>query len=151
MRARAVVGRGVRLGVLIGAWPAGVAGVVCLVAAFVFLTAGQHGAARALTVTAALAVLGALAVGVGLGTLTGLALALAPRWLLVRPLLRASLAGLTAGLPLVWLLVAFLTGDGYSLASYPASTYVVDWSVILTIALVAAARSGEIAGPGADG
>ncbi|MFF1546924.1 hypothetical protein [Streptomyces sp. NPDC058291] len=150
MRARAVVWRGTRLGVLIGAWPAGIAGVLCLVAAFVFLTGGLYATARALTAAAAFAVLGSLAVGVTVGTATGLALALAPRWLLARPLLRGLLAALTAGLPIAALLVVFLTPDGYTLASYPPSTHFVGAAVIVTIALVAAARSGEIAGHDAD-
>jgi len=150
MRARTVVGRGARLGVLIGAWPAGTLGLLCLVAAFVFLTGGQYGAAWALTTAGGYAALGSMALGVLLGTGTGLALAIAPRRLLARAPLRGLLAALTAGLPVAALHVALLTGDGYTLASYPLSTHLVDWAVILTVALVAAARSGEIAGCGAD-
>ncbi|MFF6803442.1 hypothetical protein [Streptomyces sp. NPDC012616] len=150
MRARTVIGRGARLGVLIGAWPAGAVGVLCLVAAFVFLTGGLYGTAWALTTAGVYAALGSMAVGVALGTATGLALAIAPRGLLVRAPLRGLLAALTAGLPVAVLHIAFLTGDGYTLASYPLSTHFVDWAIILTIALVAAARSGEIAGYGTD-
>lgn len=150
MRARTVIGRGARLGVLIGAWPAGTLGLLCLVAAFVFLTGGQYGAAWALTTAGGYVALGSMALGVALGTVTGLALAIAPRRLLARAPLRGLLAALTAGLPVAALYVALLTGGDYSLASYPLSTHVVDWSVILTVALVAAARSGEIAGCGAD-
>ncbi|MDX2681273.1 hypothetical protein [Streptomyces soliscabiei] len=150
MRARMVVWRGVRLGALIGAWPAGIAGVLCLVAAFVFLVGGQDGTAWALTSTGGFAVLGSMAVGVTLGTATGLVLALAPRRLLTRAPLRGLLAALTAGLPPAALSAAFLTGDGYTLASYPPSIHLLTWSATLTIALVAAARSGDIAGCGAD-
>lgn len=151
MRARAVVRRGARLGALIGAWPAGIGGVLCLVAAFVFLTGGLYGTARTLTAAAGLAVLGSLAVGLAVGTATGLALALAPRRLLARPVPRGMLAAVTAGLPLAVLSVVLLTGDGYTLASYPPSTHIVNGAVTLTIALVAAAHSGEIAGCDAEG
>ncbi|AVV42199.1 hypothetical protein C6376_12925 [Streptomyces sp. P3] len=151
MRARTVIWRGARLGVFIGAWPAGTVGVLCLVAAFVFLTGGLYGTAWELTTAGAYAALASMAVGVALGTATGLALAVAPRCLLARAPLRGLLAALTAGLPVAALHVAFLTTDGYTLASYPLSTHFVDWAVILTIALVAAARSGEIAGYGTDG
>ncbi|WP_329410815.1 hypothetical protein OG802_14670 [Streptomyces sp. NBC_00704] len=150
MRAGAIVRRGARLGALIGAWPAGIGGVLCLVAAFVFLTGGLYGTARALTAAAGLAVLGSLTAGIAVGTATGLALALAPRRLLARPALRGLLAALTAGLPLAVLCVALLTEGGGTLASYPPSTHVVDGAVILTVALVAAAHSGEIAGPDAE-
>ncbi|MGV9252281.1 hypothetical protein [Streptomyces sp. NPDC003697] len=91
-------------------------------------------------------VMGSLAFGVLLGATTGLALALAPGRLLKRPLLRGLLAALTAGTPVVLLAVAFLSGDGYSLSSFPLSTHVITWSVPLVTALVAAARSGDIAG-----
>ncbi|MDX3119565.1 hypothetical protein [Streptomyces scabiei] len=151
MRARAVVRRGARLGALIGAWPAGIGGVLCLVAAFVFLTGGLYGTARALTAAAGLAVLGGLTVGLAVGTATGVALALAPRRLLARPVPRGLLAACTAGLPIAALSVVLLTGGGYTLASYPPSTHFVDGAVILTVALVAAARSGEIAGCDAEG
>ncbi|MER6787167.1 hypothetical protein ABT330_21545, partial [Streptomyces sp. NPDC000658] len=97
------------------------------------------------------AVAGGLAVGLAVGTATGVALALAPRRLLARPVPRGLLAACTAGLPLAALSVALLAGDGYTLASYPPSTNFVDGAVILTIALVAAARSGEIAGCDAEG
>ncbi|MFG2574438.1 hypothetical protein [Streptomyces sp. NPDC048481] len=150
MRTGATVRRGARLGALIGAWPAGIGGVLCLVAAFVFLTGGLYGTARALTAAAGLAVLGSLTAGLAVGTATGLALALAPRWLLARPALRGLLAALTAGLPLAVLSVALLTAGGGTLASYPPSTHVVDGAVILTVALVAAAHSGEIAGQDAE-
>ncbi|WP_314222155.1 hypothetical protein [Streptomyces zaehneri] len=150
MQLRATVRRGARLGVLIGAWPAGITGGLCLVTAFVFLVGGHDGTAWALTSAAAFAVLGSMAVGVTLGTVTGLALALAPRGLLTRVPLRGLLAALTAGLPVAALSVAALTGDGYALASYPPSIHVLTWSAILTIALVAAARSGDIADCGAD-
>ncbi|MET8166047.1 hypothetical protein ABZT34_17635 [Streptomyces sp. NPDC005329] len=146
MTVRAVVRRGVRLGVTIGAWPAGIVGTLCLVAAFVFLSGGHDGTAWKLTAAGACAVLGSMAVGVALGTATGLALALAPRGLLARPPLRGLLAALTAGLPVAALCVAALTGDGYTLASYPPSIHFLTWSGTLTIALVAAARSGDIAG-----
>ncbi|TQJ53639.1 hypothetical protein OHU34_24620 [Streptomyces sp. NBC_00080] len=150
MKLRPVVRRGARLGVLIGAWPAGIVGVLCLVTAFVFLVGGHDGTAWTLTVAGGLAVLGLMAVGVTVGTATGLALALAPRGLLTRPPLRGLLAALTAGLPVAALSVAALTGDGYTLASYPPSIHFLTWSATLTIALVAAARSGEIADCGAD-
>ncbi|MFH0177124.1 hypothetical protein ACIA6D_14660 [Streptomyces cacaoi] len=150
MSVRTVVWRGTRLGALIGAWPAGIAGGLCLVAAFVFLTGGHDGTARALTSAGAFAVLGSMAVGITLGTATGLALALAPRRLLARAPLRALLAALTAGLPVAALALAALTGDGYTLASYPPSIHFLTWSATLTIALVAAARSGDIAGYGTD-
>jgi hypothetical protein len=149
MRARTVIGRGARLGVLIGAWPAGTLGLLCLLAAFVFLTGGQYGAAWKLTTAGGYAAAGSMAVGVALGTVTGLALAIVPRPVLARAPLRGLLAALTAGLPLAALYVAFLTGGDYTLTSYPLSTHVVDWTVILTVALVAAARSGEITGHGA--
>ncbi|MEU9435872.1 hypothetical protein [Streptomyces sp. NPDC048252] len=148
MKLRATVRRGARLGVLIGAWPAGIAGGLCLVTALVSLTVGHDGTAWTLTSAGALAVLGSMAVGVTLGTATGLALALAPRGLLTRPPLRGLLAALTAGLPVAALSVAALTGVGYTLASYPPSIHFLTWSATLTIALVAAARSGEIAGYG---
>ncbi|MDX3802071.1 hypothetical protein [Streptomyces sp. AK04-3B] len=150
MRARRVIGRGARLGVLIGAWPAGTLGLLCLVTAFVFLTGGLYATAWALTTAGVYAALGSMAVGVVLGTATGVALAIAPRRLLARAPLRGLLAALTAGLPVAALYVAFLTAEGCTLASYPLSTHFVGWAVILTIALVAAARSGEIAGCGAD-
>ncbi|MFF1444685.1 hypothetical protein [Streptomyces sp. NPDC058295] len=150
MTVRTVVGRGVRLGALIGVWPAGIVGTLCLVAAFVFLVGGHDGSAWKLTAAGAFAVLGSMAVGVTLGTATGLALALAPRGLLTRPPLRGLLAALTAGLPVAALFVAALTGGGYTLASYPPSIHFLAWSATLTIALVAAARSGDIAGCGAD-
>ncbi|MFE1927878.1 hypothetical protein ACFW91_35640 [Streptomyces asoensis] len=149
MRTRAVVGRGARFGLLVGAWPAGIAGVLCLVAAFVFLVGGLRGTAYALALAAGRAVLGGLAAGVTVGTATGLALALAPRWLLVRPSLRALLAALVAGAPVAGLGVLSLTGDGYTLASYPPSIHVVVWSATSVVALVAAARSEDIAGCGA--
>lgn len=85
MRVRTVVGRGARLGVTIGGWPAGIVGTLCLVAAFVFLAGGHDGTAWTLTSAGGLAVLGFMAVGVTVGTATGLALALAPRGLLTRP------------------------------------------------------------------
>ncbi|WP_327315619.1 hypothetical protein [Streptomyces sp. NBC_01235] len=150
MTTRTVIGRGARLGVLIGAWPAGIAGTLCLVVSFVFLTGGQEGTARALLSAAAFAVLASMAVGVTVGTATGLALALAPRRLLACPLLRGLLAGVTAALPVALLSVATLTGDGYTLASYPPSIHLLNLSATLTIALVAAAHSGDIAGCGAD-
>lgn len=148
MTPRTVIGRGARLGVLIGAWPAGIGGVLCLTASFVFLTGGQEGTARALLTAAAFAVAGSMAVGVTLGTATGLALALAPRRLLARPLPRGVLAGVSAALPVALLFVAALTGDGYTLASYPPSIHFLTGSATLTIALVAAARSGDIVGCG---
>ncbi|MER5200197.1 hypothetical protein ACWD3J_43295 [Streptomyces sp. NPDC002755] len=148
MKLRATVRRGARLGVLIGAWPAGIAGVLCFVTALVFRVGGHDGTAWTLTSAGAFAVLGSMAVGITLGTATGLALALAPRGLLTRPPLRGLLAALTAGLPVAALSVAALTGDGYTLASYPPSIHFLTWSATLTIALVAAARSGEIAGYG---
>ncbi|WP_406008474.1 hypothetical protein OG440_21845 [Streptomyces sp. NBC_00637] len=146
MTARTVIWRGTRLGVLIGAWPAGIVGGLCLVAAFVFLAGGHDGTAWTLTATGAFAVLGSMAVGVTLGTATGLALALAPHGLLTRAPLRGLLAALTAGLPVAVLAIVALTGDGYTLASYPPSIHFLTWSATLTIALVAAARSGDIAG-----
>lgn len=85
MKLRATVRRGARLGVLIGAWPAGIAGGLCLVTALVSLTVGHDGTAWALTSAGAFAVLGSMVVGVTVGTATGLALALAPRGLLTRP------------------------------------------------------------------
>ncbi|SHI19943.1 hypothetical protein [Streptomyces sp. 3214.6] len=145
---RTVVARGVRLGALVGAWPAGIGAILCLIASFVFLTGGQQGTARALLVAAAYAVLGSMAVGLTLGTATGLTLALAPRRLLARPLLRGLLAGITAALPVALVSIAALTGDGYTLASYPPSIHLLTWTATLTIAFVAAARSGEIAGCG---
>ncbi|MFI5795209.1 hypothetical protein [Streptomyces sp. NPDC051677] len=145
MTRRTVVARGIRLGALIGAWPAGIGAILCLIASFVFLTGGQQGTARALLIAAGFAVLISMAVGVTLGTATGIALALVPRRLLARPLLRGLLAGVTAGLPVALLSITALTGDGYSLASYPPSIHLLAWSATLTIALVAAARSGEIA------
>jgi hypothetical protein len=150
MTPRTVVGRGIRLGALIGAWPAGIGGILCLIASFVFLTGGQQGTARALLVTAAYAVLGSMAVGLTLGTATGLTLALAPRRLLARPLLRGLLAGVTAALPVALLAVAALTGDGYTLADYPPSIHLLTWAATLTIAFVAAARSGDITGYGTE-
>lgn len=78
MRARAVVRRGVRLGAIIGAWPAAIAGVLCLLVAFVFLVGDLYATARVLTAVAGLAVLGSMAVGLTLGAATGLALAVAP-------------------------------------------------------------------------
>ncbi|MGY4740601.1 hypothetical protein [Streptomyces sp. ATMOS53] len=147
---RTIVARGIRLGALIGAWPAGIGAILCLMASFVFLTGGQQGTARALLVAAAYAVLGSMAVGLTLGTATGLTLALAPRRLLARPLLRGLLAGVTAALPVALLAIATLTGDGYTLASYPPSIHVLTWSATLTIALVAATRSGDITGYGAE-
>lgn len=153
MRVRAVIRRGARLGVTIGAWPAGIVGTLCLVAAFVFLTGGHDGTARTLTSAGGLAVLGFMAAGVTVGTATGLALALAPRRLLTSAPLRGLLAALTAGLPVAALSVAALTGDGYTLASYPPSIHFLTWSATLTVASLAAARSGEIAGwaPDTDG
>lgn len=148
MTARTMVRRGMRLGAWIGAWPAGIIGSGCLVGAFVFLVGGQWGTVRALVSVGALAVLGSMAVGLALGTATGFVLAIAPRWLLTRPLLRGLLAALTAGLPLAVLSVAFLVGDGYSLASYPPSVHLLIWSVSLVVALVVAARSGDIADGG---
>ncbi|WP_327183501.1 hypothetical protein [Streptomyces sp. NBC_01334] len=148
MRVRTVVWRGARLGVTIGVWPAGIVGTLCLVAAFVCLAGGHDGTAWTLTVTGTFAVLGSMAVGVTVGTATGLALALAPRGLLTRAPLRGLLAALTAGLPVAALSVAALTGDGYTLASYPPSIHFLTWSATLAIALVAAARSGDIAGYG---
>jgi hypothetical protein len=121
------------------------------VGAFVFLVGGQWGTVRALISVGALAVLGSMAVGLALGTATGFVLAIAPRWLLTRPLLRGLLAALTAGLPLAVLSVAFLVGDGYSLASYPPSVHLLIWSVSLVVALVVAARSGDIADGGYRG
>jgi hypothetical protein len=150
MTVRTVVGRGVRLGALIGVWPAGIVGTLCLVAAFVFLVGGHGTSAWMLTVASAYAVLAAMTVGITLGAATGLALALAPRGLLTRPPLRGLLAALTAGLPVAALFVAALTGGGNTLASYPPSIHFLAWSATLTIALVAAARSGDIAGCGAD-
>jgi hypothetical protein len=150
MRTRTVVWRGARLGALIGAWPAAIAGVLCLVAAFVFLVGGQEGTAWKLASAGGFAALGSMAVGVTLGTATGLTLALAPRRLLARPLLRGLLAGVTAALPVALLSATALTGDGYTLASYPPSIHVLTWSATLTIALVTAARSGDITGYGAE-
>ncbi|MDQ0581543.1 hypothetical protein [Streptomyces rishiriensis] len=150
MRLRATVRRGARLGALIGAWPAGIVGTLCLVAAFVCLIGGHDGSAWTLTCAGAVAVLGSMAVGVTLGTATGLALALAPGRLITRAPLRGLLAALTAGLPVAALSVVALTGDGYTLASYPPSIHFLTWSATLTIALVAAARSGDIAGHGAE-
>jgi hypothetical protein len=92
-----------------------------------------------------------MAAGIVLGAGAALMLAAAPRRLLGRPVLRGTLAGLTAGLPLAALPVAFLSGDGYSLASYPPSIHVLVWTVPLVIALVVAAHSGEIAGARAAG
>lgn len=148
MTARTIAWRGMRLGAWIGAWPAGIIGSVCLVGAFAFLLEGQWGTVRALISVGAFAVLGSMAVGLALGTATGFTLAIAPRWLLTRPLLRGLLAALTAGLPLVLLSAAFLVGDGYSLASYPPSIQILTWSVSLVVALVVAARSGDIADRG---
>lgn len=150
MRARAVVRRGVRLGAIIGAWPAAIAGVLCLLVAFVFLVGDLYATAWVLTAVAGLAVLGSMAVGLTLGAATGLALAVAPRRLLARPPLRGLLAALTAGLPVAVLYVVLLTRCGYTLASHPLSTHLVGGAGILTVALVAAARSGEIAGYGTD-
>ncbi|MDR6974886.1 hypothetical protein J2X68_001564 [Streptomyces sp. 3330] len=148
MQLRATVRRGARLGVLIGVWPAGIVGTLCLMAAFVCLTGGHDGTARTLTSAGGLAVLSFMTLGVAVGTATGLALALAPRDLLTRPALRGLLAALTAGLPVAALSVAALTGDGYTLASYPPSIHFLTWAATLTIAAVAAARSGDIAGYG---
>lgn len=148
MRVRTVVGRGARLGVTIGGWPAGIVGTLCLVAAFVFLAAwprrhrvdadvggrarraGLHGGGRHRRH--------------GHRPRPG---ARTPRPSHPPPL-RGLLAALTAGLPVAALSVAALTGDGYTLASYPPSIHFLTWSATLTIALVAAARSGEIAGYG---
>jgi hypothetical protein len=150
MKPRTVVARGIGLGALIGAWPAGIAGVLCLIASFVFLTGGQQGTARALLVAAVYAVLGSMAVGLTLGMATGLTLALAPRRLLAHPLLRGLLAGIAAALPVALLSIAALTGDGYTLASYPPSIHFLTWTATLTIAFVAAARSGDITGYGTE-
>lgn len=90
MTAQTMVRRGMRMGAWIGAWPAGIMGSGCLVGAFVFLVGGQWGTVRALVSVGALAVLGSMAVGLALGTATGFVLAIAPRWLLTRPLLRGS-------------------------------------------------------------
>lgn len=60
------------------------------------------------------------------------------------------MAALTAGLPVAVLYVVLLTRCGYTLASHPLSTHLVGGAGILTVALVAAARSGEIAGYGTD-
>lgn len=149
MPMRAVVRRGVRLGACIGVWPAGVSGTACAVAAFVFLTGGQRDAALALAAAGAFAALGSMAAGLALGAAIGFVLAIAPRRLLTRSLARGLLAGVTAGLPVALLSTAFLTGDGYTLASYPPSIHLVMWSGSLAIALVAAARSGDIADCGA--
>ncbi|MEU5281556.1 hypothetical protein AB0G87_34695 [Streptomyces asoensis] len=151
MRTRAVVGRGARFGLLVGAWPAGIAGVLCLVAAFVFLVGGLRGTAFALALAGGWAVLGGMAAGVFVGTATGLALALAPRWLLGRSSCRGLLAALVAGAPVAGLGVLSLTGDGYTLASYPPSIHVLVWTATSVVALVAAARSGDIAGRGGTG
>lgn len=91
-------------------------------------------------------VIGCLAMGLLLGAATGLALALAPDRLLRRPPLRGLLAALTAGTPVVLLVVAALSWGGSSLSDTPLSIHVVAWSVPLVIALVVAARSGDIAG-----
>lgn len=151
MEVRSVVGRGVRVGARLGAWPAGILAGGCLVVAFVFLVGGRWGTVRTLVNWGVVAALASMAAGVVLGAGAALMLAVAPQRLLVRPVLRGTLAGLTAGLPLAALSVAFLSGDGYSLASYPPSIHVLTWTVPLVIALVVAAHSGEIAGARAAG
>ncbi|MFJ3306413.1 hypothetical protein ACIPSA_25480 [Streptomyces sp. NPDC086549] len=93
-----------------------------------------------------LAALVSMAIGLTLGAAAALVLAIAPRRLLTRPLLRGLLAALAAGVPLAGLFVVSLIGDGYSLASYPASIHVITWLVPLVVALVVAVYSGEIAG-----
>ncbi|MFD9392642.1 hypothetical protein ACFWBB_18580 [Streptomyces sp. NPDC060000] len=150
MRARTVVRRGARLGVLIGAWPAGIAGVLCLVAAFVFLVGDLDGTAYALAFVGGCAVLGSMAAGVTVGAATGLALAFAPRRLLANAPLRGLLAALIAALLTAALTVAALTAGCDILASTPPSDQLLVWSPTLVIALLAAARSGEIAGYGTD-
>ncbi|MET7655423.1 hypothetical protein [Streptomyces sp. NPDC005486] len=150
MRARTVVWRGARLGALIGAWPAGIAGVLCLVAAFVFVVGDLYGTAYALAFVGGCAVLGSMAAGITVGTATGLALAFAPRRMLTNASLRGLLAALTAGLLTAALTGAALTACGDTLASIRPSDQLLVWSPALGMALLAAARSGEIAGCGTD-
>ncbi|GAB7109080.1 hypothetical protein JCM4814A_73940 [Streptomyces phaeofaciens JCM 4814] len=140
------VRRGVRLGTIVGAWPAGVLGGLCLLGALVFLVGGHEGTARKLGAAGVVAALGSMALGVALGAATGAVLAAAPRAVLKRPPLRGLLAALTTGVPLTVLGVAALTEGEYTLASYPPSSHAVMWSVPLVVALVMAAHSGDIAG-----
>ncbi|MFE0513879.1 hypothetical protein [Streptomyces sp. NPDC058964] len=149
MEIRAVVRRGVRIGALIGVWPAGILGCGFLVGAFVFLTGGRWGTGRALLGVGVVAALVSMAAGLVLGAATAFVLAVAPRRLITRPWPRGLLAALTAGVPLARLSQECLIGDGRSLASYPPSIHVISWAVPLVVALVMAAHSGEIAGGGA--
>ncbi|MFF3938978.1 hypothetical protein [Streptomyces phaeofaciens] len=146
MKVLGIVRRGVRLGAVVGAWPAGVLGGLCLLWALFALIAGREGTARTLGAVGVVAVLGSMALGMALGAATGAVLAAAPRAVLERPSLRGLLAALTAGVPLTVLGVVALTGGEYTLASYPPSSHVVTWSVPLVVALVMAAHSGDIAG-----
>ncbi|MFI1032309.1 hypothetical protein [Streptomyces sp. NPDC020951] len=142
---RDVVRRGARLGALIGAWPAGIFGTLCLVTAIVFLVGDMRGTFWAILGIGAGAALACMTVCPALGAATGLVLAVAPRRLLAHPLPRGLLAALTMGLPLATLSLVLLRGDGYSLADYPPSTHLLFWSLPLAAALVTAAHSGEIA------
>ncbi|MDQ0993801.1 hypothetical protein QFZ74_005029 [Streptomyces sp. V3I7] len=148
MTVRAVVRRGVGVGVRIGVWPAGVGGGLCLVGALVFMRGGRWGTVWALISLGTWGVAGSMAGGVVLGVLIGVVLAVAPCRVIARPVLRGLLAGAVTGVPLAALAVGLLTGDGYSLASYPRSVHVLTWSLILVVSLVAAALSADIAGTG---
>ncbi|MFI2780824.1 hypothetical protein [Streptomyces sp. ALB3] len=90
------VGRGVRLGVRIGAVPAVVFGAMALVSAVMWLPTGPAHALEVLLRGVAVAG-GSLGVGLLLGGVTGAALALSPEWLARRAPLRGLLAGCVAG------------------------------------------------------
>ncbi|MFJ3231013.1 hypothetical protein [Streptomyces sp. NPDC086787] len=150
MELRAVVARGIRLGALIGAWPAGILGCGCLVGVVVYLVGGVWGTVRVLLAVGAAAVLVSMAVGLALGATAGLVLAVAPRRALVRGWARGLLAGSVAGVLLLAFVVTSLTVVcDWPLADYRPSTVALLCLAPLVAASVLAAHSGEILTGGA--
>lgn len=135
-----VIGRGVRLGLAIGAWPAGIFGSLMLVGAAMWLRSEPQRALDVLLRGIAVAG-GSLGVGVLLGAATGAALALAPGRLAARAPLRGLLAGCVAGTVYLGetLVVAVGTDVGYG----PTLLAFLSTPVA---AAVAAAHSGDVLG-----
>ncbi|MGW4379747.1 hypothetical protein [Kitasatospora sp. NPDC004531] len=137
----AVVRRGVRLGIRMGAVPAVLSGSIWLGVAVMWLFQGRHRGAPPALGPIAIMVGGSLGVGVLVGAAIGTALALSPEWLAARAPLRGALAGLVAGTTYLGqtVVVAVATDVGYG----PVLLTLVSTPVV---AVVAAVRGGDILG-----
>ncbi|MBO1420156.1 hypothetical protein [Streptomyces sp. FH025] len=132
-----VIRRGVRLGVRIGAAPAGLAASLWLGVAVAQLLVKPHvlpGFSRLAVVVG-----GSLGVGVLAGAITGAALALSPEWLAGRASLRGPLAGIVAGTTYLGetVVVAVASDGGYG----PMLLALLS---TLVVSVVAAVHSGDI-------